>query len=121
MSTTYSAKYVLGHFTIVTNNTYTRLMVDVDVTLDPSGTPVVMPRTQIWFEAVTPGNDDLGITYQSIKDACTQLCYSMIANYYPQYANWPGEGQTGHSSATNTLAQPKAPEGSWWDTVSLTY
>lgn len=114
--TDYHCQYTFGHFTIVTNGAAVRLEVDIDMTLEPSGTPIVIPRTKLSIEAHTPAADDLGITYAEIIDAARALAKDTIASNYPLYANWPGEGQTGHSSGTNTLAT-----GTPYETVVLTF
>lgn len=114
--TDYHCQYQFGHFTIVTNGTAVRLEVDIFMVLEPAGVTITLPMTKLSLEAHTPAADDLGITYAEIIDAARALAKDTIASNYPQYANWPGEGQTGHSSATNTLAT-----GTPYETVTLTF
>lgn len=99
------------------------LSFDVNAKLNPGGlaggdpADVIIPRTTFFLQALDDSLDHLGITYAMVIRVAREFCYEQLRAAYPlDVTDWPGEGNTGHSSSTNTLLPPATP----YETISIT-
>lgn len=117
MTIVHHADYTLGEFVEKRRyppaGDYTDFWIEVEitVTLNPAGVDggsytanVVLPTNKLHIPA-RDTSDSLGIIQSDIENAANLVVYQAIIDAYPtEFAqDWPGDGKTGHSHATNPL------------------